>query len=127
VAGGEGEVPGVVGVGGGGEAGVAGGEGLPRSVGGATGGGGLREFSPLGGIGAKGGLAGGGRAGDDGGSTNPHTSASGQNSPVQSASPPPVPPAWRLPGCWQPIGLPALTSLLSQLIGRLEVTGQPSA
>jgi hypothetical protein len=52
-------------------------------------------------------------------------SAGGQNSPVQSPSPPPVPPGCRFPGCVQPVGDPAFMSPASQLRGAALDAGQP--
>jgi hypothetical protein len=64
-------------------------------------------------------------AGGDG--TAPHTVAGGQNSPVQSPSPGPVPPGCKLPGNWQFWGAPALRVGSSQLMGSPVLMEQPAA
>ena len=93
VPGGGGEASGAAGVAGGGKAGVPGGGGEVLGRVGVAGGG-LREFSPLGGSGGNVGFLGGGEAGDVGGAdAPPQKMAGGQNSPVQSPSLLPVPPA----------------------------------
>ena len=102
---------------------AAGGGGLLT---GAGGGGGGDAITSAGCTGGGDGVAGGGDCAGGPGGPSMQNSSGGQKTPVQSSSPGPVPPACRLPGCWQPMGAPALSVLLtSQLTGCAVLTGHP--